>query len=115
MRPSLATRERECVAWSRSRQGRASDEARELLPWTAGPGAQKNLDPEHLLAEDSKGSSLALVLYLCLIQFVLCRRPSHYVFRTHCRSPAVPPARALACMSLSIEEEKGAKFLREVH
>ena len=38
---------------------------RELLPWTAGPGAQKNFDPEHLLAEDSKGSSLALVLYFC--------------------------------------------------
>ena len=45
-------------------------EARELLPWTAGPGAQKNFDPEHPLARDSKGSSLALVLYL--IQFVSC-------------------------------------------
>ena len=43
---------------------------RELLPWTAGPGAQKNFDPEHPLARDSKGSSLALVLYL--IQFVSC-------------------------------------------
>jgi hypothetical protein len=32
---------------------------RELLPWTANPGAQKHLDPEHLLAGDSKGSSLA--------------------------------------------------------
>ena len=36
---------------------------RALLPWTAGPGAQKNFDPEHPLAGDSKGSSLALVLY----------------------------------------------------
>jgi hypothetical protein len=34
---------------------------------TAGPGAQKNFDPEHPLARDSKGRSLALVLYL--IQF----------------------------------------------
>ncbi len=40
----------------------AGDGARELLP-----GAQKTFDPEHLLAEDSKGSSLALGL--CLIQF----------------------------------------------
>ncbi len=41
--------------WSRSRLGRAGDEARELLPWTAGPGAQKNFDPEHPLAGDSNG------------------------------------------------------------
>ncbi len=32
---------------------------RELLPWTAGPGAQKNLDPEHPLAGDSKVHGLA--------------------------------------------------------
>jgi hypothetical protein len=43
-------------AWSRSRLGRAGDEARELLPWTAGPGAQKNFDPEHPLARDSNSS-----------------------------------------------------------
>ena len=30
---------------------------RELLPWTANPGAQKHLDPEHLLAgEEEKGA-----------------------------------------------------------
>ena len=54
---------------SRSRLGRAGDGARELLPWTAGPGAQKNFDPEHPLARDSKGSSLALVLYsiICVV------------------------------------------------
>jgi hypothetical protein len=37
------------------------DGTRELHPWTAGPGAQKNFDLEHPLAGDSKGSSLALV------------------------------------------------------
>jgi len=48
--------------------GEAGDAARELLPWTAGPGAQKNFDPEHHfdpehpLARDSKGRSLALAL-----------------------------------------------------
>ena len=51
----------------RVRLGRAGEGARELFPWTAGPGdflgAQKNFDPEHPLAGDSKGSSLALVLY----------------------------------------------------
>jgi hypothetical protein len=35
--------------------GEAGDGARELLPWTANPGAQKHFDPEHLLAGDSKG------------------------------------------------------------
>ena len=56
-------------AWSRSMLGRAGDEARELLPWTAGPGAQKTFDPEHPLARDFKGSSLALVLYsiICVV------------------------------------------------
>jgi len=102
-------------ACSRSRLGRAGDEARELLPWTAGPGAQKNFDPEHPLARDSKGRRLALLLYSCLIQFVSCRPASHYVSRTHCRSPAVPHARALACMSVMVEVVKGAKFLHEVH
>jgi hypothetical protein len=58
--------------------GEAGDGARKLLPWTANPGAQKHFDPEHLLAGDSKGSSLALVLYsLCCVVL------SHYVFRTH--------------------------------
>jgi hypothetical protein len=44
-------------------RGEAGDGARELLLWTANPGAQKHFDPEHPLAGDSKGSSLALVLY----------------------------------------------------
>ena len=38
------------------------DGSRKVLPWTANPGAQKHFDPEHPLAGDSKGSSLALVL-----------------------------------------------------
>ena len=76
---------------------------------------QKNFDPEHPLARDSKGRSLALPLYSCLIKFVSCRPPLHYVSRTHCRSPAVPHARALACMSVMVEVVKGAKFLHEVH
>ena len=42
--------------------GEAGDGARELLSWTANPGAQKHFNPEHPLAGDSKGSSLALVL-----------------------------------------------------
>ncbi len=54
---------------------------------------QKNFDAEHPLARDSKGRSLALVLYL--IQFVWCP-PSHYVSRTHCQFPAVPRARMLS-------------------
>jgi hypothetical protein len=37
-------------AWSGSKLGRAGDGARELLPWTACTGTQKNLDPEHPLA-----------------------------------------------------------------
>ena len=46
---------------------------------------------------------------------VSCRPPSHYVSHTHCRSPAVPHARALACMSVMVEGVKGAKFFHEVH
>jgi hypothetical protein len=59
-------------AWSGSELGRAGDGARELSPWTACPGTQKNLDPEHPLARE-RGRHLALVLYPCLIQVVLCR------------------------------------------
>jgi hypothetical protein len=40
--------------------GRAGDGSRELIPWTAGPGTLKNLDPEHPLARDSRGRRLAL-------------------------------------------------------
>ncbi len=49
---------------------------------TAGPGAQKNFDPEHPLAGDSKGRTALRSFY---IQYSLCRvpPPSHYVFRTH--------------------------------
>jgi hypothetical protein len=87
------------------------------------PGAGKQVGgsktpgglPEHPLVRDSKGRSLVILLYSCLIQFVSCRPPSHYVSRTHCRSPAVPHARALACMSVMVEVVKGAKFLHEVH
>jgi hypothetical protein len=39
--------------------GRAGDGTRELLPWTAGPGAQKNFDPEHPLAGDVRDSAAA--------------------------------------------------------
>ena len=67
--------------------GEAGDGARELLPWTAGPGAQKNFDPEHPLARVSKGSSLALVLYF-LVSYSLCCVSSHYVSRNH---PGNPP------------------------
>ena len=54
--PSTMCLPRQCWA-------EAGDGARELLSWTANPGAQKHFDPEHPLAGDSKGSSLALVLY----------------------------------------------------
>jgi hypothetical protein len=60
-------------AWSGSKLGRAGDGTRELLPWTACPGTQKNLDPKHPLARDSRGRRLALILYPCLIQVLLCR------------------------------------------
>jgi len=86
-------------AWSRSRLGRAGDGARELLPWTAGPGAQKNFDLEHPLARDSKGRSLALVLYL--IHFVWCppslpRTMYHALTGDPPRSPM--PACSLECL-----------------
>jgi hypothetical protein len=53
-------------AWSGSKLGRAGDGARELLPWTACPGTQKNLDPEHPLARDS-GGCLALRSFYILV------------------------------------------------
>ena len=55
-----------CKAWSGSKLGRAGDGARELLPWTACPGTQKNLDPEHPLARDSRGC-LALRSFYILV------------------------------------------------
>ena len=84
----------------RVRLRRAGEGARELFPWTAGPGTHKYFDPEHPLAGDSKGRSLALVL--CLIHFVWRLPPSHYVSRTHCRSPAFSHACALAWMSMNV-------------
>ena len=63
--------------------GEASDGARELLAWTANPGVQKHFDPEHPLAGDSKGGSLALVLHF-LVYYSLCGGVfSHYVSRTY--------------------------------
>ena len=41
--------------------------------------------------------------------------PSHYVSRTHCRSPAFSHACSLAWMSMNVEVVKGAKSLHEVH
>ena len=37
-----------------------------------------------------------------------------FITRTHCLFPAVSP-RVLAWIFVNIEEEKGTKFLREVH
>ena len=75
-----------------------------LLPWTAGPGAQKNFDPEHPLAGDSKGSSLALVLYL--IHFVW-RLPSLAL----CISHPLPIPRILPCLRnrVDVYECRGGK------
>ncbi len=74
----------------------AGDGARELLP-----GAQKTFDPEHLLAEDSKGSSLALGL--CLIQFFVASSflPRN-IYLTHCRSPAAVP-NPLECLCIEVK------------
>jgi hypothetical protein len=59
---------------------------------------------------DSKYRSGTSVQYrLCCVVF------SHYVPRTHCRSPAVPLARLLAMNVFECRGGKGAKFLHEVH
>jgi hypothetical protein len=74
--------------------GEAGDGSRELLPWTANPGAQKHFDPEHPLVRDSKGISAAALcsfLFHCLIQFVLRR-----VLAPIPQPSAVALARALA-------------------
>jgi hypothetical protein len=107
---STGESEQRARRWSRSRLGRAGDEARELLPWTAGPGAQKNFDPEHPLAGDSKGRSLALVLYS--IQFVSC--PSSLALYI---SHPLPIPRGSPCLRarVNVEVVKGAKFLHGVH
>jgi len=90
---------------SRSRLGRAGDGARELLPWTAGPGAQKNFDPEHPLARGSKGiSRLALVLYS--IQFLLCL-PS---LALSLRAPLLRASDGVPMFRLFIANAKGTFF-----
>jgi hypothetical protein len=71
---------------SGSKLGRAGDGARELLPWTACPGTQKNLDPEHPLARDSRGRRLAPFYISRLIQLVLCPRTTYHAPTL----PAVP-------------------------
>jgi len=89
---------------------------RTLLPWTAGPGRiAENVDPEHLLVEDSKDRSLA-TRFISLFNTVCVVACS----RTMCLAPTADPLRSLlpACspwMFLNVEEEKGAKFLHEVH
>ena len=93
--------------WSRSRLGRAGDEARELLPWTAGPGAQKNFDAEHPLARDSKGRSLALVLYL--IQPVWCP-PSLPLCITHPLPVPRGPSRPHALLNLTVNYHRKRGF-----
>ena len=71
------------------KRGQAGEGARELFPWTAGPGAQKNFDPEHPLAGDSKGCSLALLLYL--IQFVSCPSSLALCISHPLPIPRIPP------------------------
>jgi hypothetical protein len=53
---------------------RACNGARELLPWTAGPGAQRNFDPEHPPRDGGTPRAAALRSFYisCLLQFVLC-------------------------------------------
>ena len=90
----------------------AGDGARELLRWTANPGAQKHFDPEHPLVGDSKGSSLVLVLHSLGQYSVCCGVSSHYVPRTHhpiLHSHSCPRARHETLYGL-----RGAT-LREVH
>ena len=68
--------------------------ASELLPWTAGPGARKNLDPEHPTRDGGTPRAVTLRSFYtsCLIQFVLCglavriSHPLASLSRTH------PPA-----------------------
>jgi hypothetical protein len=101
--PVRAARE-QSKAWSRSRLGRTGDGARELLPWTAGPGVQKNFDPEHPLARDSKDRSLVFLLYL--IQFVSC--PSSLAL---CISHPLPIPRGPPCLRarVNVYECRGGK------
>jgi hypothetical protein len=76
------------VRHGQGRQGRTGDGARELLPWTAGPGTQKNFVPKDPLARDSKGRRFALSYISRLIRVVLCPRTTYH-------SPIVPAAPSL--------------------
>jgi hypothetical protein len=75
----------------RVRLRRAGEGARELFPWTAGPGTHKYFDPQHPLA----GDSLALVL--CNIHSPLRLPSSLALFISHPlpipRGPQRPRAR----------------------
>ena len=63
----------------------AGDGARELLPpWTAGPGVQKDFDPEHTPRDGGTQLSLALFLYF---SFNLCFVSSH-MYPTPIRRPS---------------------------
>ena len=115
----LVKRQSKGKAWSRSRLGRAGGGARELLPWTAGPGRPRSTQKLRSRApsarwRDSKGSSLALVLYLSLyIVCVVCHRTTYFA-RTR-RPSTVLFAHALAVQCYVTEEVRGAESLREVH
>ena len=55
------------------------------------PARTSTLTPSTLL----RGTALRSFYVIYTPRFVFLP-PSHYLFRTHCRSPAVPSARALA-------------------
>ena len=74
--------------------GTAGDGARALLPWTAGPGAQRTLIPSTSLQRTPRAEALPLVV--CLFNTVWVCLPSHDV-RTHPptpRRPSCPRARS---------------------
>jgi hypothetical protein len=102
LRAAIESREQGVV---KVRLGRAGEGARELFPWTAVPGAQKNFDPEHPLAGDAKGRNrLALVLYS--MQPVSC--PSSLAL---CISHPLPIPRGPLCLRACVNvcECRGGK------
>ena len=82
----------------RVRLRRAGEGARELFPWTAGPGTHKYFDPEHPLAGDSKGSSLALVLYLNTVCVASSLPRTMYLAPTADPPHSPMPARSRGCL-----------------
>ena len=76
--------------------GTAGDGARALLPWDGRPRRAENFDPEHLLAGNSKGRSLA-ALVVCLIQFVCLYTQ---IRRVGSHPPADSPPSLLSARSL---------------